>query len=589
MKRKRLVWQIFPSFLLVTLIAIITAIWFASHALEIFFLDQTATELKDRIALVRYQIDPLIDPLQAERIDRICKIAGQISSTRFTVILPDGRVVGDSQENPAHMDNHAGRPEISEARGSGMGRSVRYSRTLERRLMYVAVAVSQQDRLAGVVRAAFPITSLEDKMQAIRWRMAGGGLLIAIIVGLISLLAARKISHPIEMLKTGADEFAAGNLDKKMPLPATEELAVLANAMNKMATQLDNRIETAINQKNELETVLSSMREGVVAIDATEAIMSMNPLAAEMFECDRDKVKNRSIQEVVRNLALQTFVSKALSAEDSREEDITFYRQAEVVLNIKSSPIVDTTGQRIGTLLVMTDVTRLRRLENMRRDFVANVSHEIKTPLTAIKGYVETLHNREVDSPEDTNRFLGIIIKHVNRLEAIVEDLLSLSRIERDNFREALNLAMVRMGDIFQTAIQVCQKGAENKHIDIQILNGEDLEANVDATLLEQAILNLLDNAVKYSEEGSRVEILAENRNGMIAIHIRDYGSGIATRNLSRLFERFYRVDKARSRQLGGTGLGLAIVKHIVQAHDGEITVDSKLGVGSTFSIFLPR
>ncbi len=589
MKRKRLVWQIFPSFLLVTLMAIITAIWFASHALEIFFLDQTATDLKDRIALVRYQIDPLIDPLQAERIDRICKIAGQISSTRFTVILPDGRVVGDSQENPAHMDNHSGRPEISEARGSGMGRSVRYSRTLDRRLMYVAVAVNQQDRLTGVVRAAFPVTSLEDKMQAIRWRMAGGGLLIAIIVGLISLLAARKISHPIEMLKKGADEFAAGNLNQKMPLPATEELAVLASAMNKMATQLDNRIETAINQKNELETVLSSMREGVVAIDATEAIMSMNPLAAEMFECDRDKVKNRSIQEVVRNLALQTFVTKALSAEDSREEDITFYRQAEVVLNIKSSPIVDTTGRRIGTLLVMTDVTRLRRLENMRRDFVANVSHEIKTPLTAIKGYVETLHNREVDSPEDTNRFLGIIIKHVNRLEAIVEDLLSLSRIERENFREALNLAMVRMGDIFQTAIQVCQKSAENKHIDIQILNGEDLEANVDATLLEQAILNLLDNAVKYSEEGSRVEILAENRNGMLAIHIRDYGSGIAKRNLSRLFERFYRVDKARSRQLGGTGLGLAIVKHIVQAHDGEITVDSKLGVGTTFSIFLPR
>lgn len=589
MKRKRLIWQIFPSFLLVTLVAIVAAIWFASHALEIFFLDQTAADLKDRIALVRHQIDPLIDPLQAERIDRICKIAGQLSSTRFTVILPDGRVVGDSQENPAHMDNHAGRPEISAARDNGMGRSVRYSQTLDRRLMYVAVAVSREGRLTGVVRAAFPVTSLENKMQAIRWRMAGGGLLIAILVGLICLVAARKISHPIEMLKMGADDFAAGNLNQKMPLPETEELAVLANAMNKMATQLDNRIETAINQKNELETVLSSMREGVVAIDAAEAIMSMNPLAAEMFECDRDKVKGRSIQEVVRNLGLQTFVAKAVTAEDSREDDITFYRQAEVVLNIKSSPIVDTTGRRIGTLLVMTDVTRLRRLENMRRDFVANVSHEIKTPLTAIKGYVETLHNREVDSPEDTNRFLGIIIKHVNRLESIVEDLLSLSRIERENFREALNLAMVRMGDIFQTAIQVCQKGAERKHIDIQILNGEDLEANVDATLLEQAILNLLDNAIKYSEERSRVEILAENRNGMIAIHIRDYGSGIAKRNLSRLFERFYRVDKARSRQLGGTGLGLAIVKHIVQAHDGEITVDSKLGAGSTFSIFLPR
>jgi two-component system phosphate regulon sensor histidine kinase PhoR len=317
--------------------------------------------------------------------------------------------------------------------------------------------------------------------------------------------------------------------------------------------------------------------------------MSMNPLAADMFECDREKVENRSIQEVVRNLALQTFVTKALETAASLEEDITFYRQAEIVLNIKSSAIIDAGGQRIGTLLVMTDVTRLRRLENMRRDFVANVSHEIKTPLTAIKGYVETLHNREVDSPEDTSRFLGIIIKHVNRLESIVEDLLSLSRIERDNFREALNLTSARLGEIFQTAIQVCQKSAEKKGIDIQVQSGEDLYANVDATLLEQAILNLLDNAVKYSEGGSRVEINAENHNGMIAIHIRDYGCGIAKRNLSRLFERFYRVDKARSRQLGGTGLGLAIVKHIVQAHDGEITVDSRLGGGSTFTIHLPR
>jgi two-component system, OmpR family, phosphate regulon sensor histidine kinase PhoR len=588
MKRKRLVWQIFPSFLLVTLIAIVTAIWFASHAMEIFFLDQTATDLKDRIALVRYQIEPLFQLIQPERIDRICKDAGQVSSTRFTIILPDGTVVGDSQENPDHMDNHAGRPEISAAISHGSGQSVRYSKTLDRRLMYVAVAVNVQGHLAGVVRAAFPVTSLETKMRAIRWRMAGGGLLIAVLVGLISLLAARKISHPIEMLKQGADNFAAGNLAHKLALPDTEELAGLATAMNTMATRLDNRIVTAISQKNELETVLSSMREGVVAIDTGEAIMSMNPLAAEMFECDRERAKNLSMQEVVRNLALQTFVTKALKAEDSLEDDIAFYRRAEIILNIKSSPIVDATGQRIGTLLVMTDVTRLRRLEHMRRDFVANVSHEIKTPLTAIKGYVETIYNREVDSPEDTHRFLGIVIKHVNRLESIVEDLLSLSRIERENFREALNLSAVRLGDIFQTVIQVCQNNAEAKRIDIQIKRGEDLRVTVDVTLLEQAILNLLDNAIKYSKKGSQVEIRAEKQDGLIAIHIRDYGGGIAKRNLSRLFERFYRVDKARSRQLGGTGLGLAIVKHIVQAHEGDIKVESKLGEGSTFSIYLP-
>jgi len=277
-----------------------------------------------------------------------------------------------------------------------------------------------------------------------------------------------------------------------------------------------------------------------------------------------------------------------LKNEGSLEDDITLHQQGEVVLNIKSSPIVDDSGARIGNLLVMTDVTRLRRLENMRRDFVANVSHEIKTPLTAIKGYVETLYNREVDSPEDSHRFLGIITKHVNRLEAIVEDLLSLSRIERENFREALDLDEVRLGELFQTAIQVCQNNADAKAISIRITGGEDLRATVDATLLEQAIVNLLDNAVKYSAEGSQVEIRAEERDGMVGIHIRDHGCGIARRNLPRLFERFYRVDKARSRQMGGTGLGLAIVKHIVQAHEGEITVESELGEGSTFSIYLP-
>lgn len=587
MKRQRLVWQIFPSFLLITLIAIAAAIWFSSQALERALLDQTAADLKDRIALVRLQIEKHLRPLQAESIDRICKTAGRQSSTRFTVILADGTVVGDSRENPAHMENHAARPEIREALREGWGQSIRYSQTLDQRLMYAAAA-GNQGQLKYVLRAAFAVTSLENKMRVIRWRMAGGGLLIAVLVGLLSLLAARRISRPIERLKQGAEDFAAGNLTRKLPLPAAEELAALAGAMNEMALRLDNRMKTVLQQKNELETVLSSMREGLLAIDSGERIMSMNPPAAAMFGCDREAVKGSGIQEVIRNRALQNFVAGALKTEESLEQDIAYHRQAATILNIKSAPIVDGTGQRIGTLLVMTDVTRLRRLENMRRDFVANVSHEIKTPLTAIKGYVETLYNHEVDSPEDAHHFLGIITRHVNRLETIVEDLLALSRIERDHFREALNLSVVRLGDVFQTAIQVCQKPAERRRIAIRIEQGEDLSATVDATLLEQAILNLLDNAIKYSPDGSRVEISAEKRKAMTAIHIRDYGCGIARQNLPRLFERFYRVDKARSRQLGGTGLGLAIVKHIVQAHEGEIKVDSQLGKGSTFSIYLP-
>jgi two-component system phosphate regulon sensor histidine kinase PhoR len=316
----------------------------------------------------------------------------------------------------------------------------------------------------------------------------------------------------------------------------------------------------------------------------------MNQAAANMFESERDKAAGRSVQEVVRNLELQNFVREALATEEARESDVSLFTPGETILNIHSSPIRDGGGRRIGTLLVMADVTKLRRLENMRRDFVANVSHEIKTPLTAIKGYVETLVNQEVDSKGDYERFLGIINKHVNRLDAIVEDLLSLSRIERavDVAESPLEFKETRIGDIIQTAVQVCQSRADAKSISIDRRGELDLKARVDATLIEQAILNLLDNAIKYSENGSVVAIDVERRNGATGIHITDHGCGIAKNHLARLFERFYRVDKARSRQMGGTGLGLAIVKHIVQAHGGQVTVDSKPGRGSTFSVLLP-
>jgi two-component system phosphate regulon sensor histidine kinase PhoR len=589
-KKKRLVWQIFPSFFLITLVSLAVAIWFASYALNLFFHQQTALDLKARIALLKHQVTPFIVDGQIERIETICKQAGKLTDTRFTVILPDGRVVGDSRENPAHMDNHADRPEILKARTEGYGQSVRYSKTLDRRMMYVATAVHEGGQLQAVIRAALPVVFLDEQQRAIQVRMAIGGLVIAALVGLISLLASRKISRPIEKLRLGADVFSSGNLEHKLALPDTEELASLAEAMNKMADQLDRRIQTVIDQRNELETVLASMHEGVVAIDTDEAIISMNQAAAAMFESERDKAPGRSVQEVVRNLELQTFVRQALATGEELESDITLFTPGETILYSRSSPIRDASRRRIGTLLVMADVTKLRRLENMRRDFVANVSHEIKTPLTAIKGYVETLFNQEVDSREDSERFLGIIIKHVNRLDAIVEDLLSLSRIERtgDDAESALDFAEARLGDIIQTAVQVCQRQADAKAITIDHRGELDLQARVDATLLEQAILNLLDNAIKFSDNGSTVAISVERRNGATAIHIKDQGCGIARNHLARLFERFYRVDKARSRQMGGTGLGLAIVKHIVQAHGGQVTVDSQLGQGSTFSIFLP-
>ena len=250
---------------------------------------------------------------------------------------------------------------------------------------------------------------------------------------------------------------------------------------------------------------------------------------------------------------------------------------------------MDAGKEQIGTLLVINEVTQLRRLENLRKDFVANVSHEIKTPLTAIKGFVETLHQGNVDEPEESERFLGIIQKHVDRLSSIIDDLLSLSRIEQEDERQAIEFENKPIKDIFESAVQICRSKAEEKKIDLHLACEENLSSYMDPTLLEQAVVNLLDNAIKYSEPNSAIHLTANLSDSEVKIIVEDQGIGIAKKHLSRLFERFYRVDKARSRKLGGTGLGLAIVKHIAQAHGGQVTVKSTAGKGSTFTIHLPK
>lgn len=250
---------------------------------------------------------------------------------------------------------------------------------------------------------------------------------------------------------------------------------------------------------------------------------------------------------------------------------------------------MDAGREHIGTLVIINDVTQLRRLENIRKDFVANVSHEIKTPLTAIKGFVETLHQGNVESSDETDRFLGIVNKHVNRLVSVIEDLLLLSRIEQEDESNAIQLEIGNIKDVFQSAFQICRSKSEEKNIDVRFDSDQSMTAHFNPNLIEQAVVNLLDNAIKYSDPDSIIDVKAIQDDSEIIISVKDQGSGIAQKHLPRLFERFYRVDKARSRKLGGTGLGLAIVKHIAQAHGGHVAVESQLGKGSTFYIYLPK
>lgn len=589
MPRKRLIWQIYPPFLVIILIALVTLTWFFSRTLDDFYREEKRRGLEAQGQLVVNQARDALVSGNIGSLESLSLALGKQSGTRLTIILPDGRVVGDSEEVLAKMDNHARRPEIRVALEGRSGAATRYSTTLQQEMMYVALPVRSNGQIIGCVRTALPIASVDKALETVLIHVINSGILIALIAALISLWVSRRISRPLVEMKRGAERFAGGELDRRLPVYKGEEMGGLAEAMNQMAAQLNDRLQTVVTQRNEQEAVLASMIEGVLAVDHQEGILRINRAAATLLGTNPELAVGRSLQEVVRKPELQRFITESLQSRTSIEADMTLlYRGEERFLQTHGTPLRGSDGQTIGALIVIHDVTRLRRLENLRRDFVANVSHELRTPITAIKGAVETLLAGANENPEDSQRFLEIANRQSDRLNAIIEDLLSLSRLERDAESDEVDRTHERLLPILESALQSCSSIAKSRQVDVKLFCSEELVAKVNGTLLEQAVINLVDNAIKYSESRKIVTVESWQEGEHVMIKVQDRGQGISKEHLSRLFERFYRVDAARSRAIGGTGLGLAIVKHIAQAHDGEVTVHSTPGEGSVFTISLP-
>lgn len=393
----------------------------------------------------------------------------------------------------------------------------------------------------------------------------------------------------VEQIGHTVKAYANGDFSLRLPAQDGSELSVLCAELNRMAQQLQERAETEKIRQREQEAVLASMEEGVIAVDTSMQLIKINRMARQWLGLEDVVFEGRPVAEVLRQADLHRFIELALSSEESLSADIVLQGSSPRQVHVTSASLRGGGQERLGVVLMLNDTTRVRQLENLRRDFVANVSHELKTPITSIKGFMETLLDGAMHDPVESRRFLEIIARQADRLDAIIEDLLSLSRIEQEAERGIDAPKSVLVEDVMQAILLALQAKADARHMRIEVQCDSAVHARIGSHLLEQAISNLVDNAIKYGPEGTAVCMRAREEGEYALIEVADDGPGIAKEHHARISERFYRIDKSRSRRLGGTGLGLSIVKHIVQAHGGDVSLDSELGKGSVFTVRLPR
>ncbi|MCP5514832.1 MAG: GHKL domain-containing protein [Spirochaetales bacterium] len=579
MRNKTLFFQFFTIQIILIFASIFVSAFLSTRTLVQMINDKTAKE-QETICNLIVNMLPEKGFVSLYNAQDFAFRASAGTRIRLTLIQYSGSVLADSHSDPSVMENHFNRPEVQDALRGFIGKSVRYSTTMNEEMYYIAIPVPTRNL---IVRTSISVEDIKRQVKFIYIRLAISTFIILFFATIFAYLIAKNTSGLINSIKNVAEHYASGDFSISLEEGGNLELQNLGKSINIMGKQLKDKINTITSQRNELQAMLNSMTEPVILLDENMNVREINPSAVDVIDSEK-VVSSRKLNSILKNTQILKIVKNGIKTRKYQEEIVCLNEEDQLYYLVHVSFIEKLGEEKNAALLVMNDISGIKRLEKMRKEFVANVSHELKTPVTSIIGYVETLLAGKVSDKKDFRNFLSVINRQAVRLEKIIEDLLTLSKVDDELVK--LTKEVIPVTDLIGSSASACSYIAEQKNMSIIIDCDDELELFAHPILAEQAVSNLIDNAVKYGYPDTVINVKAEAVDNNVIITVADSGPGISKKNIDRIFDRFYRVDKSRSRDLGGTGLGLAIVKHIARTHGGKIEVESEVGIGTTFRLY---